>query len=857
MINKTLRCCLFLSILIANSTLALTDANTLITNQAIAVYIDIDGEAQQVYSNAVRTRVQSVFAISLEQNNSKQSLAGNIVRLSHFVTNQGNAEDAVSLTVENVQENDLPLSNIQIFRDQDINGIADDAVPVTGSNALAQGESFHFIIEATVPSNSANGSVLGLIIQATSVNDASQIDTNRDQINIVDDAIVEVTQTLSRNQGSLDSGLVEIRIDYINRGSRAATNLSITNTLPSVFNYFADSAFWSQENASLTDNDLDTQGESPAIIYCAYQSNCNSPNQIEITIDEVGAGQSGSITFNVAIAQDALPATYFNQPEFVFTNDANQLIDQLTINPAPFVLIAQTAVELTSAIINDAAPGTRVQLSHTLTNAGDQAAQFNLRFIEQNSSFPEGTGFIFLDEDGITPLNDSNFDGFVDTALIPANTAQTVIVSVTLPTSISSGSYQIPIQATDFFDQNTFAEALAEVNVNSPPFLLDLTLQAASGAAGCNQAADNCGFGAFNESLPPLLDLTIAPSTTLPIFIKNYAAFADTYSVSVFADKQSLTPLSTLSATFQNGSNQAITSTQTLTENQSIQLTLTLTTLTNTPVLTEQPLYIRIQSQANEAEDWIKVSFTTLPSGSIDLSPNNVLTGPPDRAVIARHILQNNFNQPIELTAFNLINSAAAPWLSRVVVDSDTGSVNQYGPEDTPLDNARVLSPGESITLFVWTFIPSNAAEGQSQTIQLEAIVTENATPLIVSNQITTVPLSVDIIKQQAPDLNCDGIADQAYSPAQFSAVPGSCILYEIMVINEANTPALNAVIDDATPIFTRFSDQQPNPNCVPDICQAIQPPIANSVGALRIEVGDLMTGQSVRYYFSVKVDSE
>ena len=73
-------------------------ANTVIGNQASASYIDAAGKPQSSLTNQVNTTVTQIGAFTLSNTGNKTAAAGNIVYISHTLTNTGNGTDSMNLS---------------------------------------------------------------------------------------------------------------------------------------------------------------------------------------------------------------------------------------------------------------------------------------------------------------------------------------------------------------------------------------------------------------------------------------------------------------------------------------------------------------------------------------------------------------------------------------------------------------------------------------------------------------------------------------------------------------------------------------------------------------------------------------
>ncbi len=111
----------------------------------------------------------------------------------------------------------------------------------------------------------------------------------------------------------------------------------------------------------------------------------------------------------------------------------------------------------------------------------------------------------------------------------------------------------------------------------------------------------------------------------------------------------------------------------------------------------------------------------------------------------------------------------------------------------------------------------------------------------------------VELVKTQALDANCDGIADTAFSSAPITAgaVPGACIRYTIVGTNKGVTTINAMVMTDAIPTNTTYHAGA----AANTVIGSILAPLAGAVGNVSATVGNLAPGQSNTMSFGVKID--
>jgi len=111
----------------------------------------------------------------------------------------------------------------------------------------------------------------------------------------------------------------------------------------------------------------------------------------------------------------------------------------------------------------------------------------------------------------------------------------------------------------------------------------------------------------------------------------------------------------------------------------------------------------------------------------------------------------------------------------------------------------------------------------------------------------------VELVKTQALDANCDGVADTAFSnaPITAGAVPGACIRYQIVGTNKGVTTINAMVMTDVIPTHTTY-----HAGAVANtLLGSILAPLAGAVGNVSATVGNLAPGASNTMSFGVKID--
>ena len=442
----------------AASAWAATPAGTIIKNQASASYRDSNGVMRTATSNLVETLIQQVAALELLQTQTRTAAAGQQVFFSHSLTNTGNGADSYTLSVTNSNADDFDYTNLAIYDDSNQDGLPDNFTALTESPGVAVQGQWHFVVAASVPPGlaAADSGSLDLIAQSqfnTSVS-ASIVDTTT----LSTDAVIELGKSLSVTSGLSPSGPYTVTLSYRNTGSTAATDVTLIDALPDGLSYVAGSARWSGASAVvLSDsNPGDAQGTGTTVIYCAYDASCtglaeadsdidsDSSNQVSAIISSVLPGDAGTITFDVNIDAGLDAQALVNTGEFEYTTGGSTQARQQS-NSVVFTVLhnagvvmngsATVAVDLTAepSTVSSVAQATSVFFNNYVWNTGNGVDTFDITVDSGSGTFPDGTLFRVLQQDGLTPLIDTSGNGLPDSGpLLPGEFYKVAVQALSL-----------------------------------------------------------------------------------------------------------------------------------------------------------------------------------------------------------------------------------------------------------------------------------------------------------------------------------------------------------------------------------------------------------------------------------------
>ncbi|MGQ7845578.1 hypothetical protein ACUNV4_13930 [Granulosicoccus sp. 3-233] len=861
----------------ASSVHAATAAGSVIRNQASATYRDASGVERFTTSNILETVVQQAAGVQLTQDQSKLIDSGGEVTFPHVLTNTGNGDDTFSLSASDSAVGDqFDFSSMAMFADIDQNGVADDAVALTLSPTLAAGESFHFVVVATVPGTAGATDSGRIDIVASSTFDALQSQSNTDTATVSNAALIDVVKSLSTLGGDSPDGPFTVTLSYRNDSDSSASDVTLVDALPAGMSYIAGSARWSVTGSLvLSDADaLDSQGTAPDTIrYCAYQAGCtglaeawqdsdsSSANQVTAILNEIGPGESGTLTFDVDIDAGLASSELINTAEFEF-DDGTGTTARVYSNSVAFRVAQQVAIVANGSVANaadgtaepvvqnSAYQGASVAFDNIIWNTGNGSDIIDIIIDSAGSTFPTGTSFQLFQADGLTPLVDSSGNGIPDTGPLKAGSSYRVVLRAGLPPTVHGDN------AGAGFDVSKRARSTTDPGVTNDvtdhldqilPSSVDLTNDAPAGEPGA------LGEGAGPEATAQL-NHSVAPgaSTRFTLHAANIGSSDDSYDLAVSTDPSfatvTLPPDWTVSFLAEDGS--VISSTGNIAASASARM------LADVRVPAGQApgdvsLYFRIRSPATGALDVLHDAVSVKDAAALMLEPNGNGQLEPGGAIVYTHQLKNVGNATINAIELSSVDTLAAEgWSSSIHEDSNDNG--EFDAADTLIDSIAALSANTTRVFFVKVTAPGTASPGSRNTTRLQASWNSGADSIAV-NDVTLVDAGdIGIVKEQAPDLGCDGVLEGPHTRQPFAVEPGNnCVQYRLTATNAGVEPVYNAIIQDATPAFTLYHSSA--------VCSAaactITEPAAGGTGLITGEVATVAPGESVQLIFTVLIE--
>lgn len=925
------------AILLSPPTYALTESGTIIKNQAAATYRDSNDLVRRTSSNIVETVVQPVVSVTISEDQNKLAAPSKEVRFNHIITNTGNNDESFILELSSP----LPslLDSMRIFPDEDYNGIEDvlsPEIPAGGViGPLAPGESYYIVLVGSVSSTATNGSTAFVTFSATSQtydNDNSTTvfsggnssDSNTDTVEVTDGPIIEITKSLSKNEGASPSGPYVMTLTYSNVGLTDmvidfTAGIQITDVLPEGMRYNGNLnwSLWGINNGQIVVSGVTQSvavsqpvaGTTSSLAFnletcIAGDPLCLTQDELKFELDGLDANEHATISFEVMIEGELPALELVSQASFGYDeNNVGVLqsadIDKyrtnatiFSVNPRHDVVIntGGCILNLNCVASDDAsysyqqyvsAPqGGQRMFTQFVWNLGNDEDVFNLELTD--STYPVGTSFMLYTGSGVTPLRDNNGDGILDTGVVPGigSSCPSHLVTATtgecgtkitliayLPVEVSGGgSYSVRVNATSAsqIDQTDYVtNVLQTIEASTVDITVNYRAETLSTTEdNCDNVADRCGYALGPESTPVVTNIANpSKSTTFTLFVTNTSGIADAYVLDFSNVASPFTEdiVSTgFSVQYTDTDGNPITNTFLVLPDESVEIRVVVTVDKSVGISTEN-LYFKVSSPSTNAEDTLftAVSVELITPVVPNTSNQCIVIGSPNQAgtvrqggrVIYKHVIDNNTGNSYNGVSFSVLDSKPG-FASILYIDSNDNGEFDIG--DTKVDAPIDFSPQSKLTIFIQVlsakYVPINTIN--NTTIS----ATVSCGNIIVIDSTTTANVSMQIVKEQAKDTNCDGSIDigSAYSVNPFDVAPGECILYRLTAENLAIEDAREVVLTDITPSFTSFRVVSGIPSINIGTINSISD---GSVGVIIGSVGVVSPGEVVEMIFAVKVD--
>jgi uncharacterized repeat protein (TIGR01451 family) len=854
------------AVFVSNTYAAAPSAGSVIGNQATANYTDGSGQTKVATSNLVETTVAKIAGVTITANQSKTVSVGGTVLFQHTITNTGNGVDSFNLILTDDDVGNINFNNLVVYADADKNGVPDGSA-ILSTPSLASGSSYGILVSGTVPSsaNNADSEQLTILVRSAFNNTIQQ--SNQDTVSVTGNAVVDVVKSLSLTTGpSPSSSPITVTLTYTNTGDSSASSVVFNDPLPTGMSYVASSGSWSGFGGGLTDaSDGDESGSTTGIDYFV------AGNNISANVANIPSGSSGTISFQVTIDSSVVPGNITNTANTTYDDGSGTTIGPINTNGSAYTVQQTASVEMNDngsasdedgdnnndivAITTPVSQGQTVVFENNIVNNGNGDDTFEIRVLTgASNTFPSGTVFQFFKADGATPLSDTNSDGNPDTGVITPLIDTKIVVKAILPSGFSgSDGYQFLTEGRSKFTNsvfNTVTNTLTAITSST----VDVTMNFDSGTA---TASDGLGAGI---EVNPVVSESVLPNGTasFSMFVNNTSGLPDTYSLQASTDPTfaTITLPSDWNVVFRDGGSSTST-TGSIPASGNKNFTVDVSVADGAPVT--QAIYFRAVSSVTNAVDTIYNEVVIQQVEDISLTPNNTGQIFPAGTNNYTHSINNNGNVTSTSGAITVGNSITG-FNAIVYLDlNNDGFLDSGDPVINDIsDIAGGINAKSSVTLIVKVFAPSGAGEGTANTTSITISPSAgeiNTSDNTASDVSTVISGDVTLTKRQGLDSDCNGTVDGSFTSAQISnALPGACVVYEIVGTNTGSAGITSLFLNDTTPNFTTYFDCLGGCSASSSV-GVTTPPANGSNGTVVVNVGNLTPSSSVTLIFVVKID--
>ncbi len=804
-----------------------------------------------------------------------------------------------------------------------------DATGLSSALGLAAGQDARLIVQARIPpmAIAPQGFGLTLTVQAhegsgapvadsvvdTSTNQGNDglNDTNEDFASVTTNAVLEISKSslyLPGLASTSDDDKIRYTVTVKNFGVGNATDISVVDELPPGTTFdsgvgvsSSDAAAWDFPVAGADDGFNGQPGSLPT----------ESGGVLTGEIDFLGTGAAadfsyevnlvdgvagGTVFRNVAQAQGNLDNILLTTEDAFFSNETRDVV------PGLFgVLITDTGLSpgpgLNDGGDDDAANdrqfvdvvanGASVIFTNVVRNGGNQDDRYNL--VVESQNYPSGTLFRFYAEDGVTPLLDTTGDGIVDTGLMNPGALRIIVVRAFLPPGSSGpGPFDAVVVASSTADPGTSpaSDSVTErLGAIAPPVVdlanrLDATGFNDAGAVDADPAA----------SITTTLTARSGGSVEFPLFLANEGGLPDSYALSASADAANTVALPEgWQVEFLDAQDNLIANTPSIPPGTSFAFFGRITIPSGPVSAALWPVFFHVRSAISGATD-SKQDALSFDREAIELSDDQAGIVQACGSRVYRHTLRNagdttesirlaissatGFNSQLllatgsqagEFTDFVGIEQllvgqntavydlSAASFVQRPLLDDGAGGV------------ALLLDAGDSTVVVVQVAADCNVGDGQVGTVVLTAEVLQGSARASNTDVTTVSRTQLTISKFGAADLDCNGEAEGDFLSANVQALPGQCVIWQLIAVNNGVDGVCNVRISDSAPPFSSLNGvagivAEPAPGA--GVCNTSPPAISCRVGNVLDADGDgdteafcLLPGESAEVRFGVRVD--
>jgi len=842
-------------------------AGTQILNQATINYRDSSGTIHTTSTNLIVLTIKQIYSASIEGDKSLFGASNQEVSFFHHLKNLGNGEDAYCIEVKENETNNQPLTHIKVIHDSNDNGIFDTGETTLFSSSmestvylnLLSSQEANLILIAGIPENAEPMDTFRVTLYVKAqmgtdnctdgnVNDIGTNqdnlnDTNQDTIIVSNNAILKIhkSSTYHSNEEGVSDDTITYQMTVSNTGTVKAVDVEIEDILPEGTVFVPDSIVYTGDfqGSQLDDGNNGINGLLPY-----YEA---STNKILAEVDMLQPDAEVSISFKVSLENNIQGGNIIANTAKTWGNldEDSQTVEDIvvsnrTIDEIPGyygVEIKDTGLGMQLNVndggdddgiqndeqyVNAAQTNESVLFSHIISNNGNLEDCFNLKVI--NSTFPSDTAFQFFYSSFHTPLLDTDNDGNVDTGILASQENLQIGLKVMVPSN-SSGKvdYQATIQAISSGNpsKNDTTKALLETII-SP--IVDI-----ANSLSANGFNDQGLVDADPASQVGTTKIARPGETQLfHFYIANEGKNTDSYSLSVWANEACNIPISKeIQFQFINESNHPISYVESIVSGQIFHFMAQITIPTSA-LLKDFIFFVKVHSKQTGASDIKQDALTIDAIESILLYPDHEGIVSPGSAIDYIHEIKNNGTTDalvkIEVTRQTVLNHTILFPTAYVV--SEPGGYQYYqdfnvGDTIIVYDStnekwiskslesdgqggiAIPLSPGDYTHILVRVLAKTSIQQQANDLLILKASVVGGSDFKTNTNQTIVSSTYLKVIKKGAIDADCNGIEETIFQTSDFSAKPGDCFIWKIIVKNLGDKPACRVTVYDTISAYT------------------------------------------------------
>ena len=847
-------------------------AGTQILNQGTITYRDSTGTLQTTSTNLIVLTIKQIYSASLEGDNSLYGASNQEVSFFHNLKNLGNGEDVFCIDVKESDTNNQPLTHIKVIHDSNDNGIFDNGETTLYSSSkestvylnLLSSQEANLILIAGIPENAQLHETFNVTLYVkaqvgtgnctdgnvidTGTNQDNLNDTNEDTIIVSNNAILKIhkASTYHHNEEAFSDDTISYHIAVSNTGAIKAVDVEIEDGLPEGTIFVQDSIVYTGDfqGSQLDDGSNGVNGVLP------YYD--ESTNKILAEVDILQPDAEVSISFKVSLENSIQGGDIIANTAKTWGNldDDSQTVENVvesnrTIDEIPGfygVEIKDTGagmqlnvndggdddgIQNDEQYVNSVKTNESVLFSHIISNNGNLEDCFNLKIVDSN--FPAGTAFQFFYSSFNTPLLDTDNDGNVDTGILASQEDIQIGLKAIIPSS-SSGTvnYQATIQASSSGNpsKNDVTKALLET------ILLPVV-----------DLANSLSANGFNDQGLIDADPVSQVSTTIianpgetqlfNFYIANEGTSIDSYSLSVWSNEACNIPLSDeIQFQFINESNHPILFAESI-EPGAIFHFMGQITVPESALLNDIKFFVKVQSKQTGAYDIKQDAITINEIESILLYPDQEGIVSPGSAIDYIHEIKNNGTTneliKIEVASQSVLNNAILfptafvvnePGAYKYSQDFSVGdSLIIYCSEEEKWMSKSLesdgqggvaipLSPGDYTHILVRVLAKTSMQHQASDVLILKASVVNGSDFKTNTDQTIVSSTYLKVVKKGAIDSDCNGIEESSFQISDFSAKPGDCFIWQIIVKNLGDKPACHVTVYDTVSVFTSLYEE-------------------------------------------------